>query len=99
MKYEPLFDNVLVRRLTPQQQHGNILIPETVQEPQFKAEVVAVGPGRVNPTSGVMEPVPVEPGDIVMFGKYAGHHVEINGEPYLVLRVADLFCRVVPGSM
>jgi chaperonin GroES len=68
---------------------SGIVLPDTAQEKPTKANVIAVGPGKYD-DNGKLIPMPVTKGDIVLFGKYSGTEVKLDGEDYLVLRASDI---------
>ncbi len=89
-KVQPLADRVLIKRIEEEEQKvGGIIIPDTAKEKPQKGEVVAVGPGRLD-ESGKRMPMEVKPGDKVIFSKYAGTEVKIEGEEYLIMREDDI---------
>jgi chaperonin GroES len=86
MKLVPLEDRVVVKLMEKEQTtKSGIVLPDTAQEKQSKGEVMAVGPGKYS-EKGELLPMPVKVGDIVVFAKYSGTEVKIDGEDYLVLR-------------
>jgi len=86
MAIRPLHDRVMVRRLKQQETtKGGIIIPDTAKEKPFEAEVVAVGTGRIL-KDGKVRPLEVKAGDQVLFSKYAGTEVKIDGEDLLIFR-------------
>ena len=86
MKLVPLEDRVVVKLMDKEQTtKSGIVIPETAQEKQQKGEVMAVGAGKYS-EKGELLPMPVKVGDIVVFAKYSGTEVKIDGDDYLVLR-------------
>lgn len=86
----PLSDRVVVRRLEPETiSTGGIVIPDSASEKPNQGEVLAVGPG-IRLKNGKVEPVAVQVGDIVLFGKYASNEIKINGEEALILKESDL---------
>lgn len=86
----PLHDRVLIRRLDEDEQApGGIIIPDTVKEKPQKGEVIATGDGKIN-ERGTRQPVDVKPGDRVLFGKYSGSEVTIDGELYLIMREDEI---------
>ncbi len=90
MKARPLHDRVVVKRqpessMTP----GGLHIPQNAKEKPVEGEVLAVGPGRVT-ADGTVIPVDVKVGDRVLFGKYSGTEVTLDGEDYLVIREDDI---------
>jgi chaperonin GroES len=90
MKFRPLHDRVAVRRLEQEDKTaGGILIPDTVKEKPMEGEVVAVGPGARS-EDGKLHPLEVKPGDRVLFGKWSGTEVKIDGEELLIMKESDL---------
>jgi chaperonin GroES len=96
MNVRPLRDRVLVTRLEEQEQRvGGIIIPDTAKEKPQQGKVVAAGSGRVN-DKGVVQPLDIQVGDTVLFGKYSGTEIKIGGQDYLILR-EDEVLGVVEG--
>jgi chaperonin GroES len=96
MNVRPLRDRVLVTRLEEQEQRfGGIIIPDTAKEKPQQGKVVAAGSGRVN-DKGVVQPLDINVGDTVLFGKYSGTEIKIAGQDYLILR-EDEVLGVVEG--
>ena len=90
MNLKPLHDRVLVKRLEEEEvTKGGIIIPDTAKEKPIKGEVVAVGPGKVA-DDGKTIPMSVKAGDKVLFNKYAGTEVKIDGVEHLVMREDDI---------
>ncbi len=90
MKLRPLQDRIIVKRLEEESKTaGGIFIPETAKEKPQKGEVVAVGKGKKTEDGKVL-PVDVKKGDKVLFGKYAGTEIKIDGEEYLIMREDDI---------
>jgi chaperonin GroES len=90
VKFRPLYDRVLVRRLESEQKTtGGLFIPETAKEKPQQAEVVAIGTGRLTDKSETVALV-VKPGDRVLFGKYAGDEVKLDGVDHIILRESDI---------
>lgn len=90
MKFRPLQDRVVVRRLDEDQKTpGGIIIPETAQEKPMEGEVVAVGPGAYNEDGDRIKP-DVAAGDLVLFGKWSGTEVKIDGEDLLIMKESDI---------
>ncbi len=90
MKIRPLNDRILVKRLEEEEKtKGGIIIPDTAKEKPAEGEVVAVGPGRLNDKGNRIEPA-VKVGDRVLFSKYGGTDVKLEGEDYLILREDDI---------
>src|SRR5271165_7499098 len=90
MKLRPLQDRVLVRRVEPEAKTaGGILIPDTAQEKPMEGEVVAVGPG-VRSEDGKLHPLDVKTGDRVLFGKWSGTEVKLDGEDLMIMKESDI---------
>ena len=90
MKFRPLHDRIVVKRIDAEQKTaGGIIIPDTAKEKPQEGEVVAVGPGARN-ERGELVAIDLKPGDRVLFGKYSGTEVTINGEEHLILREDDI---------
>jgi chaperonin GroES len=90
MKFRPLHDRVVVRRITPQEKSaGGIIIPDTVKEKPMEGEIVAAGPGARNEQGAIVE-LGVKTGDRVLFGKWSGTEVKIDGEELLVMKESDI---------
>lgn len=95
MKIRPLNDRVLVKRLEEEEvTKGGIIIPDTAKEKPAEGEVVAVGPGRLD-DKGKRVPVELKAGDRVLFSKYGGTDVKLDGKDYLILREDDILGVVV----
>jgi chaperonin GroES len=89
-KFRPLHDRVLVRRVEQDQKtKGGIIIPDTAQEKPMEGEIVAVGTGHVN-DNGQVRPLDVKKGDRVIFSKWAGTEVNIDGEELMVMKESDI---------
>ncbi|HEX6979087.1 MAG TPA: co-chaperone GroES [Alphaproteobacteria bacterium] len=90
MKFRPLHDRVLIRRVEEDQKTpGGIIIPDTAKEKPMQGEVIAVGPGARN-EKGEIVPLEVKPGDRVLFGKWSGTEVKIDGEELLIMKESDI---------
>jgi chaperonin GroES len=90
MKIRPLYDRVMVKRLDSEDRTtGGLYIPDTAKEKPVEAKVVAVGQGRVL-EDGKIRKLDVKEGDRVLFAKYSGNEIKINGEEHLILREEDL---------
>ena len=86
MKFRPLHDRILVKRLEESEQvKGGIIIPDTAKEKPQEGEVIAVGSGKKN-DEGKRMPMDVKAGDRILFGKYSGSEIKMEGEEYLILR-------------
>ena len=94
MKFRPLHDRVVVKRVEQEEKtKGGIIIPDTAKENPQEGEVIAVGPGGRN-EKGEIVPLDVKAGDRVLFAKYSGSEVKIDGEEHLILREDDLLAVV-----
>jgi chaperonin GroES len=90
MKLRPLQDRVLIRRVDPETKTaGGIFIPDTAQEKPVEGEVVAVGPGT-REKDGTLRPLDVQSGDRVLFTKWAGTEVKLDGEELMIMKESDL---------
>lgn len=90
MKFRPLHDRVLLRRIEQEAKTaGGIIIPDTAQEKPMEGEVVAVGTGHVN-DNGDLRPLDVKSGDRVIFSKWAGTEVNVDGEELMVMKESDI---------
>ena|SRR5208282_6085852 len=90
MKFRPLHDRVAVRRLEQEERSaGGIIIPDTAKEKPMEGEVVAVGPGARN-EKGELVPLDVKPGDRILFGKWSGTEIKMDGEELLIMKESDV---------
>ena len=90
MKFRPLHDRVLVRRIEQDEKTtGGIIIPDTAQEKPTEGEVLAVGSG-VRDENGKLQPLDVKTGDRILFGKWSGTEVELDGEELLIMKESDI---------
>jgi chaperonin GroES len=90
MKVRPLHDRILVKRLDSEAKtKGGIIIPDTAKEKPQEALVVAVGPGKVN-EDGKVTPLDVKKGDKILFGKYSGSEITLDGDEHLIIREDDV---------
>jgi chaperonin GroES len=90
MKFRPLHDRVVLRRIEEDERtKGGIIIPDTAKEKPQQGEVVAVGPGARD-EKGMVQPLDVKAGDRVLFGKWSGTEVTIDGEELLVMKESDI---------
>jgi chaperonin GroES len=97
MKIRPLQDRIVVRRVEEEEKtKGGIIIPDTAKEKPIEGEVIAVGTGRVL-DNGKVTALAVKAGDRILFGKYSGTEVKVDGEEHLILREDDIL-GVVEGS-
>jgi chaperonin GroES len=97
MGFRPLHDRVVVRRVEEEgRTKGGIIIPDTAKEKPMEGEVVAVGPGARD-EKGVMVPMSVKPKDRVLFGKWSGTEVKLNGEELMIMKESDIM-GVIEGA-
>ena len=90
MKFRPLHDRVVIRRLNAEEKtKGGIIIPDTAQEKPMEGEVVAAGPGARN-EAGQIVALDVKAGDRILFGKWSGTEVKIDGEELLIMKESDI---------
>jgi len=97
MKFRPLYDRVLIKRVTAEQKTSSgLIIPDSAKEKPLEATVVAVGAGR-RTKDGEIRPMSLKAGDIVLFGKYTGDEVKLEGEEHVILREEDVLAVVERG--
>lgn len=91
IKVRPLHDRIIVRRLDDddEQKVGGIIIPDTAKEKPQQGKVMAVGKGKVKEDGGLL-PMDVKNGDTILFGKYSGQEIKLDGEEYLIMREDDV---------
>jgi chaperonin GroES len=90
MKIRPLADRVLVKRVAEEEKtKGGIIIPDTAKEKPQEGKVIAVGKGKIG-EDGKTTPLDVKAGDRILFGKYSGTEIKLNGEEHLILREEDI---------
>ena len=98
MKFRPLHDRVVVRRIEAEEKSvGGIIIPDTAKEKPSQGEVIAVGPGGRD-ESGKLIPIDVKAGDRVLFGKWSGTEVKIDGGEFLIMKESDIMGVLVEGK-
>ena len=98
MKFRPLHDRVVVRRLEDEEKTaGGIIIPDTAKEKPMEGEVVAAGPGARG-ADGKLQPMELKAGDRVIFGKWSGTEVKIDGEELLIMKESDIMGIIEGGS-
>ncbi|MGH9937503.1 MAG: co-chaperone GroES [Blastocatellia bacterium] len=99
MNIRPLYDRVVVKRIEDEgeQTRGGIVIPDSAKEKPQKAEVVAVGHGK-RLENGTLIPLEVKAGDRILFGKYSGSDIKMDGEEYLILREDEVLGIIVEGK-
>jgi chaperonin GroES len=89
----PLHDRVLVRRLEEKETvKGGIIIPDSAREKPQEGEVVAVGAGRIE--KGTRIPLDVKPGDKILFGKYSGNDIKIDGEEFMIMKEDEILAKI-----
>ena len=90
MKFRPLQDRILIRRIDHEQKtSGGIIIPDTAKEKPQQGEVVAVGSGK-RLDDGKVQPIDLKKGDRILFGKYSGSEIKLDGEEHLILREEEV---------
>ena len=90
MSFRPLHDRVVVRRLDAEEKTaGGIIIPDTAKEKPMEGEVIAAGPGARN-EAGALVPLDVKTGDRILFGKWSGTEVKLDGEDLLIMKESDI---------
>jgi chaperonin GroES len=94
MKVRPLHDRVIVKRVKEEEKtKGGIIIPDTAKEKPVEGKVVAVGKGKIL-DNGNLQPLEVQKGDKILFGKYAGTEINIEGDEHLIMREDDIIAIV-----
>jgi chaperonin GroES len=90
MKFRPLHDRVMIRRIdSATKSTGGIIIPDTAQEKPMEGEIIAVGPGARN-EAGKVVPLDVKAGDRILFGKWSGSEIKLDGEDLLIMTESDI---------
>ena len=90
MKFRPLHDRVVIRRVDAEgKTAGGIFIPDTAQEKPMEGAIVAVGPGARN-EKGTIVPLDVKPGDRILFGKWSGTEIKLDGDDLLIMKESDI---------
>jgi chaperonin GroES len=98
MKFRPLHDRVLVRRVEAEEKtKGGIIIPDTAKEKPQEGEVISVGPGARD-ESGKLIPIDLKAGDRILFGKWSGTEIKIEGEELLIMKESDVMGVVQGGA-
>ena len=98
MKFRPLQDRVLVRRLEQEEKTaGGIIIPDTAKEKPMEGEVIALGPGARS-EDGKHQPLDEKPGDRILFGKWSGSEVKIDGEELVIMKESDILGIIEGGA-
>ena len=97
MKVQPLADRILIRRIEAEEEmRGGIIIPDTAKEKPQEGEVVSVGPGARD-DSGKIQPLDVKKGDRILFGKWSGTEIKLDGEDLLIMKESDIM-GILEGS-
>jgi chaperonin GroES len=97
MNVRPLHDRIIVQRLEEgEQQIGAIIIPDSAKEKPMQGKVLAVGNGKIN-DEGTRIPLDVQPGNIILFGKYSGQEIKLDGEEYLIVKEDEVLA-VIEGA-
>jgi|TARA_B100000676_G_scaffold255387_2_gene262207 chaperonin GroES len=98
MNFRPLHDRVVVKRIDEEEKTaGGIIIPDTAKEKPMQGEIVAAGPGKRN-DNGDISPLDVKAGDVVIFGKWSGTEVTIDGQELLIMNESDIMGVLAKGS-
>ena len=97
MKFRPLHDRVVVKRVAEEEKtKGGIIIPDTAKEKPMEGEIVSVGPGARD-ESGKLVPLDVKSGDRILFGKWSGTEIKLDGTEYLIMKESDIM-GILEGS-
>ena len=98
MQFRPLHDRVVLKRIEADSKTtGGIIIPDTAKEKPMQGEVIAVGPGARN-EDGKLVPLDVKAGDIILFGKWSGTEVKLDGEELLIMKESDIMGVIEGGA-
>ena len=98
MKFKPLHDRVVVRRVESEQKtKGGIIIPDTAQEKPMEGEVISVGAGARG-EDGKLQPMGVKPGERILFGKWSGTEVKLDGDDLLIMKESDIMGVLEDGA-
>ena len=90
MKFRPLYDRILVKRVAAQEKTaGGLIVPDSAKEKPLEAEVIAVGAGRQTADGSIRE-ISLSVGDLVLFGKYTGEEIKLDGEEHIILKEEDV---------
>ena len=99
MKFRPLQDRVLVRRIEQEEKTaGGIIIPDTAKEKPMEGEVISAGPGTRG-EDGKLHPLDVKAGDRILFGKYSGQEVKLDGIDYLIMKEDEVLAAIDTGAV
>ena len=98
MKFRPLHDRVVIRRAEGDtKSKGGIIIPDNAKEKPQEGEVIAVGPGARD-ENGALVPLDVKAGDLILFGKYSGQEIKLEGDEYLIMREDEVLAIIEGGD-
>jgi chaperonin GroES len=98
MNVRPLHDRIIVQRLEEgEQQIGGIIIPDSAKEKPQQGKVLAVGNGKIN-DEGTRIPLDVKPGNLILFGKYSGQEIKLDGEEYLIVKEDEVLAVIEGGA-
>src|SRR5256885_2071464 len=98
MKFRPLHDRVVVKRVAEEEKtRGGIIIPDTAKEKPMEGEIIAVGPGARD-EKGTLVPLDVKKGDRILFGKWSGTEIKLDGEDLLIMKESDIMGIIEGGS-
>ena len=98
MKVRPLHDRIIVQRIDEGEQRvGGIIIPDTAKEKPQQGKVIAAGKGKVK-DDGKVVPMDVKEGDLILFGKYSGQEIKLDGEEYLIMREDEVLAVLDEGE-
>ena len=89
MQLRPLHDRIIVQRLEESEQTGTIIIPDSAKEKPQQGKVLAAGLGKIS-DDGIRRPLDIKPGDTILFGKYGGQEVRVDGIDYLIMKEDDV---------
>jgi chaperonin GroES len=91
MNFRPLHDRVVIERIEETEQRvGGIIIPDSAKEKPQQGKIIAAGKGRIEKEGGKITPLDVKAGDTILFGKYAGQEIKIDGHEYLIMREEEV---------
>ena len=99
MKIRPLHDRLIIKRLEEgEQKVGGIIVPDTAKEKPQQGQVIAAGTGKIR-DDGTRQPPDVKAGDLILFGKYAGQEIRLDGEDYLIMREEEVLGVIAGGDV
>ena len=98
MNIRPLHDRIIIQRLEEgEQKVGDIIIPDSAKEKPQRGKVIAAGAGKIR-DDGARQPPDVKAGDLILFGKYAGQEIKLDGEEYLIMREEEVLGVIAPAD-